>query len=65
VIKLENLPEQFESLMKEWKIPTLKLEKLNSSSHQHWQEYYNKKTKELVLDKDWLIFKLYYPEFLV
>lgn len=64
VIKLEKLPEEFESLMKEWNIPTLKTEKLNSSHHKHWQEYYNQKTKQLVLDKDWLIFKLYYPYFL-
>ncbi len=64
VIKHENLDNDFKSLMKLWKMPVLELEKLNSSNHGYWTEYYDNDSQALVLKKDWLIFKLYYPELL-
>ena len=51
--------------MKSWKLPELKLEKLNESPHKTWQYYYeNDSLKNIVIEKDWLFFKLYYPEIL-
>ena len=65
VIRQENLEDDFTNLMKSWKLPELKLEKLNESPHKTWQYYYeNDSLKNIVIEKDWLFFKLYYPEIL-
>ncbi|MBK1649867.1 hypothetical protein CKO36_15000 [Rhabdochromatium marinum] len=64
VLRFESLERDFPALMSEWNIPVLPLEQLNASKHDEWSRYYTKETKNIVLKKDWLIFKLFYPEFL-
>lgn len=64
VIRLENLSEDFHGLMERWKIPVLPIGHINTSGHEEWSGYYKDDDMQLVIKKDWLLFKLYYPEYI-